>query len=61
MELLNQPLHNLSKVLFILDTQHTNQINNFLDEGWILKVDTFDQSDENIFVVIYQVCVEILK
>lgn len=61
MKLLYQPLHDLPKVLFILNTEHANKVNDFLDKRRILEVYTLNQSDKYVFVIIYQVSIEILK
>jgi len=61
MKLLYQPLHDLPKVLFILNTKHANKVNDFLDKRRILEVYTLNQSDKYVFVIIYQVSIEILK
>lgn len=61
MKPLNQPFHHISKVFFIFSTQHANQINNFLNQFWKLKVDVLNQGNENILVVINKICVEIFE
>ena len=61
MEPLNQPLHHVSEVLLILDGEHADEVDDFLDQSRELKVDVFYQSHENVFVVVYEVVVEVLE
>lgn len=58
---LYKPPHDISEVFFILCTEHADEVDNFLDQLWILEIDVFYQSHENVFVVIYQVVVEVFE